>query len=80
MREREVQDENKIQWKCVQALEGVHTVSKPDIGQRLQNKDGQVPVICTPSGGAQTIRLFLNKDWDESMSDESLLKAIQDAS
>ncbi len=41
-----------------------------------ENTDGTVPVVCTPSGGAQTVRLELDKNWLEDLSDEDLLVAI----
>lgn len=41
-----------------------------------ENGNGQVPVVCTPGGGAQTVRLELPKNWLENVSDEELVTAI----
>jgi hypothetical protein len=38
--------------------------------------DGQVTVLCTPSGGSQTVRIKLASDWFENTSDENLLVQI----
>lgn len=39
----------------------------------------EVTVVCTPSGGAQTVRLQLTRDWMETVSDEELVKQIETA-
>ena len=39
---------------------------------------GTVPVVCTPSGGAQSVRVNLPKDW-ETMEEQQLLQAIETA-
>lgn len=36
-----------------------------------------VEVVCTPSGGAQTVRLELPGDWENKLSDEDVLKEIE---
>ena len=38
-----------------------------------------MPVVCTPSGGEQSVRIELPKDWAETLSDDNLLKAIAKA-
>lgn len=42
--------------------------------------NGKVTVVCTPTGGAKTVRLKLPVTWEEEMTDDALLDAIQHAS
>lgn len=35
-------------------------------------------VVCTPSGGAKSVRVELPGDWEKGLSDEALLRAIQE--
>ena len=44
-----------------------------------ENGNGQVPVVCTPGVGAQTVRLELPKNWLEETSDEELVALISAA-
>ena len=71
MEQREVQDDENIRWVCVQALSGVEGAE-----ERLSGRDGQVPVVCTPSGGTTSVRLELPQGWLSSVSDADLLGAI----
>ncbi|WP_414476289.1 hypothetical protein [Microvirga sp. M2] len=34
-------------------------------------------VVCTPSGGAQSVRIEMPGDWEGQASDDQLLKAIE---
>jgi hypothetical protein len=75
MKQREVQDQNNTKWVCVEALSGL-TDNSAEVSDKLQDKNGNVPVVCTPSGGAQTVRINVNKDWSSSLSDEELIREI----
>lgn len=77
MTQREVQDEENTTWTCVQALSGLSGQAAEEAAARIESEAGTVPVVCTPSGGAQSVRLELPKDWHEALSDEDLLKAIE---
>ncbi|MFC5557207.1 hypothetical protein [Methylobacterium iners] len=46
---------------------------------KLSGADGSLPVTCTPRSGAQSVRLQLPGDWDERLSDDDLVRAIEDA-
>lgn len=59
---REVRDEDGLTWSCLEAL--------ADPG------DGNVAVVCTPSGGAQSVRLALAPDWRASLDDAALLAEV----
>ena len=75
MKQREVQDQNNTKWVCVEALSGLSDNSSA-VADKIQDTDGNVPVVCTPSGGAQTVRINVNSNWSESLSDEELLEEI----
>jgi len=62
---REVTDADAIKWSCIEA-----TAAGDD--------DGAVAVVCTPSGGAQSVRLELPPDWAR-LPETELLAAIADA-
>ena len=75
MEAREVRTGDGTQWQCVEAFAGVSDNLAEKV-KALEN-DNKVEVICTPSGGAQTIRLKLLKEWNEKLSDEQLIKEIE---
>ena len=79
MIERKVSDPEGLQWTCVQAMSGVNGAPAGEIADRLEAADGTVPVVCTPSGGAQSVRVELARDWEEKVSDEDLVRSIADA-
>ncbi len=76
--EREVTDADGTTWSCVLAYAGVgEGMAAQALEERRAAEGRGVPVVCTPSGGAQSIRLELAHDWMQSLSDEALLEAIQ---
>ena len=76
MIQREVQDSENVTWSCVQALSGLTGEAGEEAAERVESEEGKVPVVCTPSGGEQSVRVELPKEWAEQMSDEDLLAAI----
>jgi hypothetical protein len=76
--QREVTDTEQTTWTCVQAYAGV---GDSEAAQALEEKraaEGRgVPVVCTPSGGAQSVRLELTHDWATALSDDTLLAEIE---
>lgn len=79
MQQREVTDQENTNWVCVQAFGGLKKEAAEEAADRIENENGQVPVVCTPSGGAQTVRLQLDRDWLKTYSDEQLIAAINNA-
>lgn len=79
MEQREVQDADDVRWTCVQALGGLGGAAAERAADRLESDDGRLPVVCTPSGGAQSVRVELPRDWMESVDDDALLRAIAEA-
>lgn len=71
---REVQDEQGITWSCVEAYASL----SGDAGDaaRANGPDERYRVVCTPSGGAKSVELELPAGWEDSMSDEALLREI----
>jgi hypothetical protein len=74
-----VQDSENVRWVCVQALAGVEGAAAERAANQLESDAGTVPVVCTPSGGAQTVRLELPRGWEDALSDEDLISAIGSA-
>lgn len=79
MTQREVQDAENITWTCVQAFAGTSGEAAAEAAERAESPEGKVPVVCTPSGGKQSVRLKLPKGWAGKLSGEDLLKAIEAA-
>jgi len=79
VKQREVQDGDGVRWVCAQALAGVGSSVEAEAAELVEGDDGTVPVVCTPSGGAQTVRIEVERGWEERMSDDALLAAIASA-
>jgi hypothetical protein len=72
---REITDSDGTVWTCVQAYAGLQETS--DRAAEYAEKTSETcTVVCTPSGGAQSVRLELESDW-ESLPDEELKRAIE---
>ena len=77
MKQREITGKENIKWTCVQAYAGLDGKLSEETLELSENNDGTVTVVCTPSGGAQTVRLQLSRDWEQQLSDEDLAAQIQ---
>jgi hypothetical protein len=78
MSEREVQDDNKVIWKCVRVFGGSNGEAAAAAAEKSEN-NGEVEVVCTPSGGEKTVRLKLQANWEEEVSDNDLVNSINAA-
>lgn len=76
MKQREVTDKHNTTWACVQAYAATNSAAAEKAVELSETDSGTVPVVCTPTGGAQTVRLELGKDWLDALSDEELSTAI----
>lgn len=74
---REVSDAEGITWTCIQAFTGLGNDSEKTDAARVDGTRNQVHVVCTPSGGAKSVRLELSGDWETSLPDDDLLQAIR---
>lgn len=74
---RDVTDAEQTRWSCVQAYAGMGESAAAEALEEKRAAEGRgVPVVCTPAGGAQSVRLELPRDWAERMSDDDLLARI----
>ena len=78
MEQREITDQEGITWTCVQAYAAGGGARAEKAARLAENKDQEVPVICTPGGGAQTVRLRLPANWMEGLSDKEILDKISE--
>lgn len=74
---REVTDGEGTAWSCVEAYAGLSEDGKSDAA-RVEGTD-RFRVVCTPTGGAQTVELELAAGWEEKLSDEELTREIEKA-
>jgi hypothetical protein len=74
---REIQDKEGTIWSCIQAYAGLSNNSEKREAARVEGERDLVEVVCTPSGGAQTVRLQLATDWENKLSDDELLNEIK---
>ena len=72
MTTRTVRTPDGTEWTLAQAMVGTDE-EREDAAQ-----DGTVPVVATPSGGAQSVRLELAPDWPDQ-DDDAILAALADA-
>ncbi len=75
--ERSVKDTDGITWTCVQAYTGLSDGVQDQNAAQVKGTDDTYWVVCTPSGGAKSVRLKLQGEWETSYSDEALLSEIE---
>lgn len=75
--ERVVSDRDGITWTCIQAFTGLSDQAEHQEAAQVKGQEDTYWVVCTPSGGAQSVRLKLSGDWKSVYSDESLLHEIE---
>lgn len=76
---REVTDSEGISWSCIQAFAGLGKDAEKTEAARVDGSGNRFHVVCTPSGGAKSVRVELPGNWEKGLSDEALLQAIQEA-
>ncbi|RDI62423.1 hypothetical protein [Microvirga subterranea] len=74
---REITDADGITWSCIQAFAGLGDDPEKADAARVEGSPDEVHVVCTPSGGAKSVRLELPSDWESRLSDDELLDAIR---
>jgi hypothetical protein len=74
---REVSDAEGITWTCIQAFAGLGNDPEKTDAARVDGTRNQVHVVCTPSGGAKSVRLELPGDWETNLPDDDLIRAIR---
>ena len=73
---RDVTGADGISWSCVEAYAGLSGEGGNEAAARAAEGDG-LAVVCTPSGGAKSVRLELPAGWEKSLDDEQLLREIE---
>ena len=73
---REISDPEGITWTCIQAFAGLGNEPQKAEAARVAGTPDRVDVVCTPSGGAKSVRLELPGLW-EDYPDGRLLDAIR---
>jgi hypothetical protein len=73
---REIADTEGITWTCIQAYSGLTEGTENQDAAQVKGQEDSYWVVCTPSGGAKSVRLQLPEDWESSYSDEQLLSEI----
>jgi hypothetical protein len=74
---RDVKDSEGITWTCIQAFAGLGKDPEKTEAARVEDSKNRFHVVCTPSGGSKSVRIELPGNWEKSLSDEQLLRAIQ---
>jgi hypothetical protein len=75
---REVTDAEGVTWSCIQAFAGLGNDPAKEEAARVPGTADRVRVVCTPSGGARSVRVELPRDW-ETASEGEILAAIRSA-
>lgn len=74
---REVTDSDGITWTCIQAFAGLGKDPEKTEAARVEGAGNRFHVVCTPSGGAKSVRVELPGNWEKGLSDEELLRSIR---
>ena len=74
---REVDGEGGIVWSCVAAYAGLSDEGDNEAVERAATSGGKLTVVCTPSGGAKSVRLELPAGWEKSLDGGQLLREIE---
>ena len=73
---REVKDADGVTWSCIQAFAGLGKDAEKTEAARVDGTRDRFHVVCTPSGGAKSVRVELPGNWEKGLSDEELLQII----
>ena len=74
---REITDADGVTWSCIQAFAGLGNGPEKAHAARVGSARDCFRVVCTPSGGAKSMRLELPRGWEERCSDQEILEAIR---
>ena len=74
---REITDGEGVTWSCIQAFAGLGNDPEKADAARVKGSEDKLHVVCTPSGGAKSVRLQLPSDWEENGLDEDILAMIR---
>jgi len=73
----DIVDAEGTTWSCIQAFAGLGKDAAKMEAARVEGAPELVHVVCTPGGGARSVRLELSADWEEACTDAEILDAIR---
>lgn len=76
---REITGKDGVTWSCIQAFAGLGNDAAKAEAARVEGAADRYHVVCTPSGGARSVRLELPGGWEQDWRDEDILAAIEAA-
>lgn len=79
---REITDPEGTAWTAAQAFAGLDGDADDPAkagAARVKDAPDRVHVVCTPSGGARSVRVQLPVGWEASATDEEIAAAIRAA-
>ena len=59
---REIVDANGVTWSCIQAFAGLGDSPEKENAAQVEGSPDSFHVVCTPTGGAKSVRLQLPGD------------------
>ncbi len=74
---REITDEDGVTWSCIQAFAGLGNDPAKAAAARVEGAPDRYHVVCTPSGGARSVRVELPAGWEQAWPDEKILASIR---
>ena len=74
---REITDADGVTWSCIQAFAGLGNGPEKAVAAGVGSAADRFRVVCTPSGGAKSVRHELLSGWEERCSDQEILEAIR---
>ena len=74
---RDVTDPDGRTWTCIQAFAGLGADADKTEAARVDGAPDHVNVVCSPSGGAKSVRVQLPEAWERELADQELLQIIR---
>jgi hypothetical protein len=76
---RDITDADGGTWSCIQAFAGLGNDPAKTDAARVDGSADRLHVVCTPSGGARSVRIELPEGWEKDSPDEEIEAAIRSA-
>ncbi len=76
---RDVADADGVTWSCIQAFAGLGNAPAKMDAARVEGSADRLHVVCTPSGGARSVRIELPEGWEGDLPDSVIQAAIRSA-
>lgn len=76
---RDVTDDEGITWTCTPPYAGLAAEGAMPDAARVEGSDERYHVVCTPAGGARSVRVEVPADWETAWDDATLGAAVRAA-